>query len=120
MTVKNVIEQVEKLRPGSSLSFEEYIGYLRTLEADIYSNILSCFENVREMNSPWESEDELLVPDIYAGVYCHYIASQIDIINGDITRYSNNMILYNAMLSSYSDWCVRNYIPKQKGKVRWR
>ncbi len=120
MTVKDVIEQVEKLRPASNLSFEEYIRHLGRLEADIYSNIASCFENSKEIKLPNEREDELLVPDMYASLYCHYIAAQIDITNGDITRYSNNMILYNAMLSSYSDWCIRKYMPKQKGKVGWR
>lgn len=120
MTVKDVIEQVEKLRPGSNLSFEEYIHHLNCLESDIYSNIASGFENAKEMKSPEKREDDLLVPSMYASLYCHYIAAQIDIGNGDVTRYSNNMILYNALLSAYSDWCIRNYMPRQKGKVRWR
>ena len=120
MTVKDVIEQVEKLRPGSQLTPEESLRHLRTVEASINSNIICCFEDLTEKPLPEAIEDELLVPEMYSSLYCHFLAAQIDIMNGDITRYSNNMILYNALLSAFSDWCLRNYMPLQRGRVRWR
>lgn len=120
MTVKTAIRNTEELRPGSGNGIEYYLEYLNALENDIYINIVSRYENAPASPAPLTEKSTLLVPDIYARLYVHYLCAQIDIANGDITRYSNNMILYNALLGEYSDWYIRNNMPKQNGKVRWK
>lgn len=120
MTVKNAIRKTEELRPGSGYGTEYYLEHLNALESDIYENIISQYENVPESTLPLTEESSLLVPNTYARLYVHYLCAQIDIANGDITRYSNNMVLCNTLLSEYYDRYIRNNMPKQRGKVRWR
>lgn len=119
MTVKTVIRNTEELRPGSGNSTEYYLTHLNALESDIYNNIVSQYKNAPKNPDPLTEKSTLLVPDMYARLYVHYLCAQTDIANGDITRYSNNMILFNALLGEYSDWYTRNNMPRQKGKLRW-
>ena len=85
----------------------------------IYNNIIMLSDTSSEYTPLTTREDSLAVPDMYGSIYIHYITAQIDIANGDITRYSNNMILYNSILSAYSDWYIRTHMPEQRGKLRW-
>ena len=120
MIIKDVIASVEKLRPGSMMSEEEYFYCINALEELIYNNIISRYENSCELVLHTDDRDTLLVPDMYGAIYRHFLLAEIDLCNGDITRYTNNMILYNGMLSDFCDYCIRTYTPKQYGKVRWR
>ena len=120
MTVKDAIEATETLRPGMCLALEDYLGNLNRLESQIYNNIISLSRDVSDFNGLVSQDDALVLPSMYEAIYIHYLAAQIDIANGDITRYSNNMILFNNLLSSYADWYIRNHMPKQKGSLRWR
>lgn len=120
MTVKDIIAATEKQRPGCSVSISEYLEHINRIEADIYANIISKHEVPPEYNICTADTDILNVPDIYVQLYIFYILAQIDLGNGDITRYSNNMILYNNLLSEYKDHYTREHMPTQKAKVRWR
>ncbi len=120
MTVGEIIRSAEKQRPGSTLTAGEYLSYINRVEEDIFSNIISSHEGDSELKKCADDTDTLQVPDMYAEIYKFYILAQIDLQNGDITRYSNDMIMYNNLLSSYSDWYTRNHMPKSRGKLRWR
>ena len=120
MIIKDVISSVEKLRPGSMMSEEEYFSCINRLEELIYGNIISRYENTAKFDRHTDDSDTLLVPDMYGALYRHFLLAEIDLRNGDITRYTNNMILYNGMLSDFFDYCIRTRTPKQYGKVRWR
>lgn len=120
MTVKDVIESAEALRPGSVLSVEDHLVHLNRLESQIYDNIISLSEPSVRYTELLSEDDELVLPPMYSALYTHFLTAQIDMANGDILRYSNNMVLYNALLSSYTDWYIRNHMPRQRGKMRWR
>ena len=119
MTVNDIITAAERLRPGSGMATDEYIGCLNRLEEDIYSNIIACHQGAMPFSLHTDISDVLQAPDMYADLYKFYILAQIDIANGDITRYSNNMILYNNLLSEYRDWYTRNHMPLVYGKLGW-
>ena len=119
MTVGEAIRRAEKQRPGIRLTGDEYLSHLNRLEADIYSNIISRHEGAGEFALHTHEDDVLQVPDMYAELYKFYLLALIDIGNGDITRYSNNMVLYNNLLSLYSDWYTRNHMPLSFGKLGW-
>ena len=119
MIINDIIRSVDLLRPGSSMAIEEYLRCINDVEEGIYSNIISAFEGDTEFRVHTAVSEEVQVPDMYAQLYKHYILAQIDLANGDIARYSNNMILYNNLLTSYWDWYIRNHMPKQKGRVSW-
>ncbi len=120
MTINDIIISVEQRRPGSCMAIEDYVSALNVIEADIYHNIIACHEGAGSFVAHSTAEDVLQVPDMYGDLYKFYILAQMDLANSDITRYSNNMILYNNMLSEYRDWYIRNHMPISHRRVRWQ
>lgn len=120
MIIKDVIDRVEKERRGCNISLEEYISCLNTLEEDIYVNVISRHERNVDFDRHINEDDELLVDDIYADLYCFWLFARIDLANGDIGGYTNNMILFNNLMGEYCRYYTRNHMPKAKGRVRWR
>ena len=59
----------------------------------------------------------LLVPDPYSELYGHYLAAQIDYLNGETTRYNNAMVRYNTALSTYADHVNRTCAPLQRAGI---
>ncbi len=120
MIIKNVIDRVEKMRPGYGISLEEYVYLLNMLENDIYNNIICAHEGESEFSDHSGEEDILLIPDMYADIYSFYIFARIDLANGDIGGYTNNMILFNNLMNEYSRYYTRNHMPKGNARIRWR
>ena len=119
MIIGDVIKNVERQKIGCNLAVDDYISCLNILESDIHTNIISTHEGAREFVFHACEEDTLLVPDMYADLYSFYLFARIDLANGDIGGYTNNMILFNNLMSEYSRYYTRNHMPKAKGKVRW-
>ncbi len=107
MTVSNIISQVEKQRGRGALNLEEYLWHINILEEEIYRNILSLYEGAPELICHTGEDEELLGDENYCELYKFYLMAKIDLENGDITRYSNNMILYNTLLDEYADYISR-------------
>ncbi|MBR6513325.1 MAG: hypothetical protein IKT46_00685 [Clostridia bacterium] len=119
MTVGEVIKKVEKHRPGVNISLCEYLSCLGGLEQRIYTDIISAHEGNKEL-VPLSEDSEMLVPDMYGDLYCFWMLARIDLANGDTAGYTNNMILYNSLMSSFSDHYTRSHMPKARGRLRWR
>ena len=119
MTVGEIIQGVEKARPGCNLSLDDLLFEINSISKEIYDNIVSMHENCGEYRKLTSEAETIDIPDFYSDIFKYRLMAKIDIENTDITRYSNNMILYNNLLSSYKDWYTRNHIPKQKAKLRW-
>ncbi|MBQ4602050.1 MAG: hypothetical protein IJB24_04235 [Clostridia bacterium] len=119
MIIRDVIDRVEQQRAGCDISLEEYISCLNILEEDIYTNIISAHEGKAEFDAHTSEDDTLLVPDMYADLYSFWLFARIDLANGDIGGYTNNMILYNNLMDEYSRYYTRSHMPKTKGRVRW-
>ncbi len=119
MIIKDVIDRAESEHRGCNLSLEEYISCLNILEEDIYTNVISCHEGYTEFDGHTSEDDVLLVPDMYADLYVFWLFARIDLANGDVGGYTNNMILYNSLMGEYSRYYTRNNMPREKGRVRW-
>ncbi len=120
MTIKDIINKVEKQHRDRSISLEEYISCLNILEKDIYTNIISAHEADTEFDAHTSEDDILLVPDMYSDLYSFYLFARIDLANGDIGGYTNNMILFNNLMSEYSRYYTRAHMPRLKTRIRWR
>ena len=120
MITGDVIKRVERQRPGCNMSVEDYISFLNILEEEIYSNIIARHEGDCPFVPHSGEEDELMLPDRYADIYCFYLFARIDLINGDVVGYTNNMILYNNLLDEFSRYYTRAHMPKVTGRIRWR
>ncbi|MBR5515570.1 MAG: hypothetical protein IKU52_05155 [Clostridia bacterium] len=119
MTVGDIIFSVEKSRPGCDYSMEFFLDEINRTWLDIHQNIISAHEGGCDYSEFTCAEDIIGVPNNYTDLFKYRLIALIDINNGDVKRYSNNMILYNNLLSAYGEWYTRNHIPKQKAKLRW-
>ena len=117
MTIGDIIKKAGQRRRGCDMSVCEYIAHLNTLESDIYANIISCHEGAPELKTYTGEEDTLLVPDMYADLYTFYLLARIDLDNGDTVGYTNNMILYNGLMSEFSRYYTRNRMPLQRASI---
>ena len=119
MTVAQMIRNIERSRPGCNLSLDEFLYEMNKVNKEVFENILSKHEGEKEYIPLLNDTDIINIPDAYTELFKYRILAFIDMENGDITRYSNDMILYNNLLSAYGDWYTRTHMPKQKAKLRW-
>ncbi|MBE6685823.1 MAG: hypothetical protein E7591_01165 [Ruminococcaceae bacterium] len=119
MTVGEIISNVEKQRPGCNLVRYDFIDEINRIETEIYENILSCHEGEHICYTVTLDSDTVSVPEMFCELYIYRILAKIDLHNGDIKRYTNNMLLYNNLMSSFTDWYNRGNMPKQRSKMRW-
>lgn len=84
---------------------------LSALDENLWNRYLRHYGIQRPEALPYESsetwETELLLPDRYgSSIYPLYLCAQIDLQNGDYTRFNNGMALYDEklqrMLNDYS------------------
>lgn len=117
MTIGEIIASAEKQRPGAELTFAEYLCAINRIEADIYENIISRHENAQDFYLHENEDENVFVPDIYAQLYVWYLLCEIDLLNGDITRYGNDKTLFNNIMAEFFDWYNRTHMPKTTAKL---
>ena len=119
MTISELIRELRHARPGNELSIDEYLTHLNRLERYIYTHVTSTHTPEVQATVYADDGDVLHLPYEYIPLYKYYLLAQIDMASGDISRYTNDMMLYNALYADYADWYNRTYMPRQRGKVRW-
>lgn len=120
MIIKDIIERVERQRPGCGVTLKDYIDTLNLLEEDIHTNIVSAHDGAQEFVAHTSEEDALIVPDMYADLYSFWVFARLDLANEDVGGYTNNMILFNNLVNEYSRYYTRTHMPRRKGRIRWR
>lgn len=119
MTIGALICDLEKARPGSVLTLNDLFAEINRTAMDIYQGIFSRYEVTSSFKEYTDEDAVLDIPENFIGLYKYRLLANIDMNNGDITRYTNNMLLYNNLLNEFSDWYNRNHMPRQKAKLRW-
>lgn len=121
MTVDKAIKDYDQLYPNT-LPYEKKLEFISRLDKRIYDDIYSKYENCSPESFDGYSYDcspltELLVSAPYDGIYIKYIASQIDLINGDISRYNNSANVFNSEFSDFSNMYNRTHKWKSRTKM---
>lgn len=114
MTANEVIRQINTLKP-SILDDDGVLVFLNELEADVAINILRLtFVPITKssMNIP------LLVQSPYNRIYFQYVASKVDLLNGDIETYSLSSEQFNADYNEYKAFVVRHKLDSPVKYVR--
>ena len=104
MTVKEIIEYTDKLRPNG-FDNEMKMHWIDQVEGLIQSEIFRI--PLEEIKSIKGEGDTLIVKHPYSSVYSLYIISMLDLFSGDATRYSNSSKAYNLALKSYAKLVAR-------------
>ena len=104
MTVKNIIDHVDKIKPNT-FDFETKLKWIADVEGRVRVEILK--EGVEDVIPPMLESDELLIPYMYADVYVYYIIAMIDFLCGDFEKYYASSKAYNKATSDYARLKIR-------------
>ncbi len=104
MTVKEIIEYTDKLKPNS---FENDIklSWINQVEGMVQSEINKApLESIRILES---ENDTVSVKHPYSQIYSFYIVSMIDFFSGNFTGYENSSAVYNDAMKLYAKYVSR-------------
>lgn len=104
MTVKEIIEYTDKLKPNS-FDFETKLVWINQVEGMVQTEIRGVpIDKIRTLAT---EDDVLSVQHPYAQIYSFYIISMIDFFSGDFVKYQNSSAAYNDAMRLYSRYIVR-------------
>jgi len=120
-TVSEVVSAIGAQKPSSFTAGDMY-GWLTSLDRMIEKEILSTHECDADVSAlPYTSDNteaELLAPPPYDMMYHHWLCAQIDMRNGEITKFNNSMALFSSVYSAFFDWFNRTHTPKGVSNVK--
>ena len=104
MTVKEIIEYTDKLRPNTHDAATK-LAWINHVEGMVQSEIMNTpIDSVRQLFS---ENDTVSVKHPYSQVYSYYIIAMIDFFSGDIQRYKNSAEAYNDAMKTYAKYVAR-------------
>ena len=132
MRISDVLARVDELKP-SQFDDNTKIDWLSELDGRIFHTVIMTHvhelikqtvvdeetgeEKIIEVEptfKPYSSEnEELILDDIYADVYRHWLYAMMDYANGETERYQNSMIMFNSKFQEYKDWYNSTHLPIQ-------
>lgn len=115
MNVSEVLRKIDQLRPNAYTDPEK-IELLNTVEGRVYTDIFQKAEGFEGTFIPFkegQEERELAVPAPFTDLYFWYMASMIDLYNGDTGRYNDSIVMYNKAWDEYAAHYRENNKPKQ-------
>lgn len=109
MTISQILDFVDTMKPGNPYDTATKLRWLNELEADIQSRILSVAPHDIHLYSPEELEETPLVPVPFDKIYWMWVAAMIDFANGEYDRYQNTMQMVNDAYDGYAKWFHRHF-----------
>ena len=124
MTIGETINNVSSVRKGNRYSEKEIISWLSELDGIIKSETIDTHvgsENVvfNGYTSETDPDTKLLAADPYGDIYIYYALAKIDFFSNDMTRYNNDMVLFNDAKRRFTDWYNRTHASNGISNLRW-
>ena len=116
MTIQEAIDRVDTLKPNKYAD-DKKVAWLNEVDGLIWREIFLTHDGLEpesEFNGYTADSDmstELLVPSPYTDIYVFYLACQIDLWNGEMTKYANDKTLYNNVYLTFSDYYNKQHMP---------
>lgn len=114
MKVREAIDRIDSLK-HNVYSNAEKVDWLNRLDGMIKREIIDTHEGAEfvifEGYSERDMEKELLIGSPYDEMYIRWLEAQIDYYNGEIARYNNSMMMYQAAYDSYAKYYNRSHMP---------
>ena len=119
MTAGEIIALADRLRPNQYTDADK-LRWLERLDGQVLSEIIGTHAEISSDAAPgttpagtaYTASTELLVPFPYAEeLYTTYIFTQIDLMNAEITRYTQSATQLTAAWRQYADWYNRTHAP---------
>ena len=116
MKVREAIDRIDSLKHNTYTNREK-VDWLSTLDGIIKDQIIDTHEgdefvSFAGYNDTEDMETEMLVHAPYDVLYVRWLEAQIDYYNGEIARYNNSMMMYQAAFDAYQRYYNRTHMPK--------
>lgn len=115
MTINQIIDRVDATKPNAYTEGEKK-RWLSQIDSMAFRDVISTHEDGAESFDGYtedtDGETELLIPDEYSECYIVWIYAKIDFANQEISRYSNSMIMFNALWADYCNGYNRAHMPR--------
>lgn len=100
---------------------DEKIRWISWLDGQLYATVHMRHANPPEFHSyECESMDtELLVPYPFDQMYILWLRAQMDLANGEISRYNEEITAFNALQNSFIADYKRSHMPVSAGRFRF-
>lgn len=118
MTIQAMIERVDRLKPNQ-VSEADKIQWLSDCDRYLFSEIISRHEPDAETPDSFDGygagtnllQTSLLAPPPHDELYVFYLYMQIDMVNQELDKYNNSMVLFQNSVEKYGGWYKRNHMP---------
>lgn len=114
MTAGEMIALADRLRPNQYKTADK-LRWLERLDGQVLSEVIGTHAEIAPdaaSGTAYTAATELLVPFPYAEeLYTAYIFSQMDLLNAEITRYTQSATQLAAAWRQYADWYNRSHAP---------
>lgn len=116
MKLREAIDRIDSLKHNTYTTAEK-VEWISRLDGLVKNQIIDTHEDGEniEFNGytvEADMERELLIPAPYDDAYIKWLEAKIDYYNGEIARYNNSVMMYQAAYDSYSRYYNRNHMPK--------
>ena len=117
MRVREAIDRIDSLK-HNTYTYGEKVEWLSRLDGLVKDQIIDTHESEDEIYFYGYTEEnmeaDLLVREPYDEMYIRWLEAQIDYYNGEIARYNNSMMMYQAAFDAYQRYYNRTHMPKGK------
>ncbi len=121
MTIREAIDRAGEMRPDT-LKEETKRFWLAQLDGMLRREITALHEAGGDGTTGADiaaaDDTVLLAAEPYSGIYLYWLMAQADLAQGELTRYANDMQLYNAALSALGAACKNQNRPLPRGQFR--
>ena len=122
MTLAEVLERIDRERPGESTE-EEKLRWLSQVDGQWYREMVRTHEGAEETTfAPYTTDGDksvaLLIAPPYDEVYIHFLYMQTDQRLGEIERYNNDAALYYQGMLEARQAYNREHMPLHGSRLR--
>ena len=120
ITIQQAIDHIDALKPNM-FPVEKKVQWLSDVDSMVFSEIYATHvaSPVAEFHGYADDVDTsltLLVPEPYTDIYRNYLAMQMDLATAESTKYTQDMLLFNASYKVFSDFWRSSHRPVIKRK----
>lgn len=117
MTINEAMDTVDVLQPNT-FSRTEKLAWLSRAEGLIKAQILDTCVDAPDFAGYGPDTDPdtvLLLSAPWDEIYLRYLQAQMDLANGEVTRYENSAALYNRLFAACRNHYNRTHVPRHTG-----
>ena len=114
MKIREAIDRIDSLKHNTYSNIEK-IEWLSRLDGMIKNQIIDTHEGGQDIiykpYTDMDLEKDLLISAPHDEMYIRWLETQIDYYNGEIARYNNSNMMFQAAYETYQKFYNRTHMP---------